>query len=334
MSKSTSLSESLSSISQKDSTASTATTQTAKNYYTNQPTATTDSTTVQPIAVIDTPSYAKNVELKSWNSILFKDISSVKNIEAITKPVFFKTATSENNSLPATHYSTYIKQADYFKKSESFTSTPWFLIAVFMCLLLFAWLQYFFKKHIGKMFIAIFDNNQAQRLFADKNVLIERVFTFLNLIFILTSGLFIFQLIKFYGISVGTLNDLQLFIASSISMLAIFTLRFILNWIVGQLFNWKNEMKEYNYNVFLSYKVLGLVLLPIVICMAYVPEFQKNILIYIAFALIGILYIIRYTRGMYLLGKKGFLLFYLILYFCTIEILPLLLLYRWLFISM
>jgi len=203
-----------------------------------------------------------------------------------------------------------------------------------MCLILFTWLQYFFQKHIVKMFVAVFSNNQASRLFSDKNILLERVFTFLNIIYIITVGLFVFQLLKYYNIHIGKLDDLQMFVVSCLFLFLIFIGRFVLNYLVGLLFNWKSEMREYNYNVFLSYKVLGLIMLPFVISLAYSPEIHKSILIYIAVLIIGIFYVIRYVRGMYLLAKKGFLLFYMILYFCTIEILPLLLLYRWLYLLM
>ena len=294
----------------------------------------TDSVNSQPLISVDTPYYALHKPLATWDSLLFRDIPGVKNLDAIIKPVFFQTSSTQENTLQSTHYTSFSENANQFKRPESYASTPWFLASVFMCLILFTWLQYFFQKHIIKMFVAIFSNTQSSRLFTDKNILLERVFTFLNIIYIFTAGLFVFQLLKHYNLQIFELNDLKLFILSTTVILALFIIRFILNWLVGQLFNWKAEMKEYNYNVFLSYKVLGLILLPIVILMAYIPDIQKNILIYIALILIGIFYTIRYVRGMYLLGKKGFLLFYMILYFCTIEILPLLLLYRWLFISM
>ncbi len=293
-----------------------------------------DSVSTQALVVVDTPFYAKNLPLTTWDSLLFRDIASIKDIDITPKAVYFSTSNTQANTLQSTHYKDYVQNSTSFKKTEFFTSTPWFLASVFMCLILFTWLQYFFQKHIAKMFVAIFSTNQASKLFTDKNILLERVFTFLNIIYILTAGLFVFQLLKYFNVEIYNLGDLQMFLLSTLFIFALFILRFVINWLVGQLFNWKNEMKEYNYNVFLSYKVLGLVLLPIVICMAYIPEIQKNILIYLAFVLIGLFYTIRYIRGMYLLGKKGFLLFYMILYFCTIEILPLLLLYRWIFISM
>ena len=72
-------------------------------------------------------------------------------------------------------------------------------------------------------------------------------------------------------------------------------------------------------------QVLGLILIPVTVFMVYLPEHFRQYPLYAGIIALCIMFIIRILRCFVLLMKKGILLFYTILYLCTIEFLPLLL---------
>jgi hypothetical protein len=81
-------------------------------------------------------------------------------------------------------------------------------------------------------------------------------------------------------------------------------------------------LSEYEYNVFLINRGMGLALLPTAALLAYLP---KNT-IYPLMILAGILYafmvLYRMGRGLINASQQGVPLFYIFFYICTLEILP------------
>jgi len=89
----------------------------------------------------------------------------------------------------------------------------------------------------------------------------------------------------------------------------------------------KEQTEESVFNIRLYYKALGLILLPIVTIHAVLTE-TNFITIWVMAALVVIMYIANVIRTIYLGIRKDISIFYLILYLCTLEILPLLLVFK------
>jgi hypothetical protein len=82
------------------------------------------------------------------------------------------------------------------------------------------------------------------------------------------------------------------------------------------------------FNVYLTNKIAGLLLIPIVIGLAYFP-YGKSILVNLGIVLITFMYLFRVKRGIQIgISKAKLSYFYLFIYLCTLEILPLAVLVR------
>jgi len=99
---------------------------------------------------------------------------------------------------------------------------------------------------------------------------------------------------------------------------------------IGFISGDRHTSKEYLYNVFLFNKSMALVLFPFLLTIPYVNPSIGNILIYISIFVVGFLYILRTFRGIRIMFEKHYPFFYLILYLCSLEILPILILWRYL----
>jgi hypothetical protein len=85
---------------------------------------------------------------------------------------------------------------------------------------------------------------------------------------------------------------------------------------------------EYIHNTFVINKGLGIALFPVIIMAHYLPyPLIKSVLI-IGMGIYAIAFILKSIRGYQIIIRKDILIFYMILYLCTLEILPLLLGYK------
>jgi hypothetical protein len=75
-------------------------------------------------------------------------------------------------------------------------------------------------------------------------------------------------------------------------------------------------------------RIAGLVLFPVVLLVAYYPGEDPAIPVVTGIIVAFILYFMLIYRGTIILLKKQLSIFYLFLYFCTLEFLPLVLIYK------
>ena len=110
-------------------------------------------------------------------------------------------------------------------------------------------------------------------------------------------------------------------------------LRFIVSHTVGHVFRKQHEFQEYLHQILLIYKNLGVYFIPLVLGISYIHEDLRVYLIYLGFILLFASVVLRLIRGLKLLMKQDVLILYLILYLCTLEILPLLIFCRFFSLS-
>jgi len=166
------------------------------------------------------------------------------------------------------------------------------------------------------------------KLLREKNIMIKRVSFVLNFIYVIMLSTFILKIFELYQIKVFKFNTFETLLILINIIIIISVFRILLLKLVGFIFNSTQIFNEYIHNNYVINKNLGLFLFPLLIGQVYISEKLKVIFIIAGISLILISYIIRFYRGFQIIIKKDIFLFYLILYLCTLEILPLLLGYK------
>ncbi|MCK5838367.1 MAG: DUF4271 domain-containing protein, partial [Bacteroidales bacterium] len=88
----------------------------------------------------------------------------------------------------------------------------------------------------------------------------------------------------------------------------------------GLLFNTRNASSKYIINAFVFNLNLGIFLLPVIIIMAYSPI---NEVIYLGIGFLTVIFAYKLFRGVLIgITYTNFSQIYIILYLCTVEILP------------
>jgi hypothetical protein len=82
--------------------------------------------------------------------------------------------------------------------------------------------------------------------------------------------------------------------------------------------------------VFLTNRVIGLVLFPLALSIAYFPVYQAKTIIFISILLVTLVVAYRLIRSLLAAVESGVTPFYILFYICTFEILPTALGVKWL----
>ena len=206
--------------------------------------------------------------------------------------------------------------------------SDWIIGIVVFLVLLVAILRMFYGKILNQTFKSTVNIQSARKLISEKSNLIQKASFILMLIYLFGTGLFVFECFNFYRLTVFDFSGFVLFLTCFICVLFFYLIKALLYWITGVIIRSESEINETlsNYNIF--YRTLGILLLPIIIAIPYVPDSTPEILIYCGLALFLTSFILRIIRGFVISFKMKLSLFYSFLYFCVLEILPLLYLFK------
>ena len=203
------------------------------------------------------------------------------------------------------------------------------LLGIFLFLvILFVWIRIFYSKFFATLASALVSFQLSVKLFEERNVLLHRVSIVLDFIYIIVFSVFIFELIEYFGFSGTTMSGIKLFLLL-MNILTIYALlRIVVLRMTGSLFLARPLFAEYIHNTFVVNKGLGIALFPIVIMAQYLPYRLVPVVLVIGVLISAIAFLLKTFRAYQIIIRRDILLFYLILYLCTLEILPLLLGYK------
>lgn len=197
----------------------------------------------------------------------------------------------------------------------------WTLVIGILSLFLLVFLKTYYQKFVSKVMNTMVNFQLADTMLREKNSVVKRAFLIMNLNFVLIFSLFILLIAEFYNIRYY-INSVQDYLLILTIVTGILIGRLVLYYAIAYIFEWMPAVLAQIHNNFLINKNLGLLLLPLVFIAIYTsPIYSKWVLFFgIGIALIATVF--RLIRGFQIIIKNGVLLFYAILYLCTLELLP------------
>ena len=221
-----------------------------------------------------------------------------------------------------------LKIIDIFKPIKpSPYPADFFLGVIFFVFLIILFVKTLFNRYYTGYFQTAFNYQLSFKLLRDKNVFQSRFNLILNLIYLVVISIFIYQILFYFNKM--DIPDKRLFFYIITVFLTITVSRYIVLTLVGEIFNAQKLYKEYIFHLFMYNKILGLVLTPIVFIIQYIPDNFRTFFVAVGLLLITVSVFIKLFRGFTIIVKKDVLLFYVILYLCTLEILPILIGYTY-----
>jgi hypothetical protein len=224
--------------------------------------------------------------------------------------------------------STTLKPASINPQQRFLSTHDWFLGIFLLLTLLFIWIRIFYSKFFSTLASALISFQISAKLFREKNVLVQRVSIVLDFIYLLVMSVFIYELVEHFEITGPGMSRFNLFLLF-FNIIILYTLarNFFLR-LTGHLFMVQSLFSEYIHNTFVINKGMGIVLFPIVIMAHYLPQNLVPVVLVTGMVIYMTAFIFKGIRAYQIIIRKDVLIFYLILYLCTLEILPLLLGYK------
>jgi len=206
-----------------------------------------------------------------------------------------------------------------------FESKDWLGGIFLLLIIVILWIRKLSNKFFQLLFDSMFNFQLAAKMYDNRNILLRRVSLVLDIISLLVFSFLIYFAIRHFDLVKGfEYNNYLLAIILGITIFyALF--RYIILSFTGYLFQIKEIFSEYLHHTFVINKISALILLPLLIVFIYIVPDIKEYILYLAVMVFFISVIIKAGWGIKIINKKDVGIFYLILYLCTLEILPLLL---------
>jgi hypothetical protein len=204
----------------------------------------------------------------------------------------------------------------------------WVLAVVASLLLLFAVLKVSFTKQLQTIIQSFFSNRVLNNLNKEDNLFTSWPFLLLFVQFGFTIGMFFYLVSQFYHLAFSG-TGFQFYVSISILIILFYLLKIVILRALGHIFNIQKPVSEYVTILYLSYFNLSLLFIPLVIAFALSPLKYAPIFIAISFILLGSIFVFQFIRaGVNILSNNRFPKVYLFLYFCALEICPILILIK------
>jgi len=220
-----------------------------------------------------------------------------------------------------------------FPGKKIFRSNPDWLIGVLvLSIILFATVRLIFNKYLSQLIQSTTNYSTFTRLFRERYFNLFHASFRLDVIFSLVMSLFFFQILTNFKINLGFSKSYSVYLICLLIVIGFFIAKKLIYFILGVLTESTSEVNEYLFSITVFNRVLGLFLLPVTATIAFVPLSNVEPVLIAGLVMIGIFYLMSLIRGGKIFLKKHFSISYLILYLCTLEFLPLLLIYNLLLI--
>jgi len=203
----------------------------------------------------------------------------------------------------------------------------WAILLITLLFVLLASIRTSSEKYLGQLSQSLYNKNTASRMFRDKvNNLMDITFR-LDTFFILVVGILIYHTVNFF---MEPSSDTTLVIcALSVAVFLVYVfIKFILYRLSGYIFDVNSETQEYIFYTKSSNRIIGLILFPVIIALFILRGDPAEYLLIVGWSVFVIVNIINILRCIKMIAKKVFSIFYMILYLCTLEILPLLIVWK------
>jgi len=209
----------------------------------------------------------------------------------------------------------------------------WQAIVLFLALVLFVTIKVLNPKKVNQVFLSIVNLQMAKQLFREDYKLNKRVSLFLSLFFIIIFAFFIQLFNNHYNLILQKTEGVLQYGFFITLLLVMYSIKFSINSILAFITKASDIDKEYRFTVMIFNQVAAVVLFPLVVALQF-SSLSNTYFLHISLAVIFAFLLLRFYRGLVISSLEQNLgVLYIFLYLCALEILPILVLIKFLLIN-
>ncbi|MEO6706824.1 MAG: DUF4271 domain-containing protein [Ginsengibacter sp.] len=199
---------------------------------------------------------------------------------------------------------------------------------LFVVLLILAIFKTIFTGYFKNLFRVYFNTSLRQTQLADQLEQAKLPSFIMNIFFTITTGIYIWLLFNYYH-PPRLISTRLLLPFCILSVATLYFIKFCLLKFLGWVTNIQETTNNYIFAIFLVNKIIGIVLVPVIILLAFLNPKWLPVITNISIMLFGLLFISRYIKSYGAIDRKFPLNpFHFIIYLLGAEIIPLLLIYK------
>ncbi len=188
--------------------------------------------------------------------------------------------------------------------------------------------RFFYTRYFNNLFRVFFNASLRQSQLTDQLLQAKLPSLLFNILFVLSGGVYIYFLLLYYNWILPQRFWLMV-LYCTISLGIIYLTKFISLKFTGWLTGYKEITNTYVFIIFLINKILGVLLIPFTVIIAFSMPTLVTVSIVISLLLIALMFILRFFRSYGLLQSQMKISgVHFFLYVAGIEILPVLLIYK------
>lgn len=199
----------------------------------------------------------------------------------------------------------------------------WQSLMLLLTVLLFGLAKAFSANRFKQTYKSLFNYRVAQEICSEEKVFFHRVNVLLTVIYILVTALLIYEVRMMLNIVGAQELDWSFYPITILFLLAINFGKLIFSKVLSFIYNTPDLVVDYVYTVSLFNGLTGVILIPVLSLMYFTSLDFIFSITYLVLPLLCIVFISRLLRLFVISDSKGVSYFYIFLYICTLEILPL-----------
>lgn len=203
----------------------------------------------------------------------------------------------------------------------------WVLFLTFLLFLVLGVLKIVFPVEVRTIVEAYYRERLLLQVSKEDNLATSWPYIFLYVLFSLSLGLFVVIVLSSFG--QGTYLTFENFLKNSLLVGVLFIAKILIIRFISFVFLLDKIAREYIAVLYLVYFNSMFCLMPFLLAAVFVPSSYIPFLLIIYVVFVVLLFAYRFLRtAIHLFSNYKFSIFYLILYLCTLEIAPILILVR------
>lgn len=204
----------------------------------------------------------------------------------------------------------------------------WLFYLIVGLLFFFSVIRLSYLRYFNNLFRLFFKTTLRQNQVREQLMQSQLSGLLFNLFFFIAGGIYLFLLLQYYNVSLSG-NRWQLLGACIGSVAVLYSTKYMVLKSTGWVFGIKEAIETYSFIVFLVNKVLGILLLPFIVLLAFSTKVITEVAVTLSLLMVAGMFLYRFIRS-YIPIRNEIKVsrFHFFLYLCAFEITPLLLIYK------
>lgn len=197
----------------------------------------------------------------------------------------------------------------------------WLLPVLLTMVFVLVYCRAYYREYIALTANSLVNIRLINQLLKDEKAYSNNAFILLNLAGFLSLGLFLYQA---YGVVLAEHSPMKINVFFQLSgiILAVYLLKAIVILGMQRVFDVQLPLDEFRLSLFNINQVLGAVLIPLNLLLAYSVQLQGLGLVVTGFVLIVMALLWRLVLALQIGRRRNLRLYNIFLYLCTLELLP------------